>query len=63
MKEPKRIKLTETPLTKDVKKIPLPPLYKPEWDIGQDNDDIYIPVKDLEKTNENNTENNPESIQ
>lgn len=51
MKEPKRIKLTETPSHKDVNKIPLPPLYKPEWDIyGQDNDDVYTPL-DLDKTN------------
>ena len=61
MKEPTKIKLTETPSTKEVKKIPLPPIYKPEWDIGQDNDDIYIPVKDLEKINENNRENNSEN--
>lgn len=63
MKEPNKIKLTETPSTKDIKKIPLPPLYKQEWNIGQDNDDIYIPVKNLEKNNEDNPENNSQSIQ
>lgn len=59
MKEPKRIKLTETPSHKDVNKIPLPPLYKPEWDIGQDNDDVYVPI---EKKDEDNSQNNSESI-
>lgn len=63
MKEPKRIRLTETPSTKDVRKIPLPSLYKQEWDIGQDNDDIYIPVENLEKNNEDNSKNNSQSIQ
>lgn len=59
MKEPKRIKLTETPSNKDVNKIPLPPLYKPEWDLGQDNDDVYVPI---EKKDEDNSQNNSESI-
>ena len=62
MKEPQKIKLTETPANKDVKKIPLPPLYKPEWDIGQDNDDVYIPVNNLEHINEDNSENHSESV-
>lgn len=59
MKEPKRIKLTETPSNKDVNKIPLLPLYKPEWDIGQDNDDVYVPI---EKKDEDNSQNDTQSI-
>jgi hypothetical protein len=46
MKEPKKFKLNpETPTHKDVNKTPLPPLYKPEWDIsGIENiNDTYIP--------------------
>jgi hypothetical protein len=63
MKEPKRIKLTETPIHKDVKKIPMPSIYKPEWDItGEDNDNTYTPL-DLNKDNEDNSQNNSESIQ
>ena len=67
MKEPKRIRLDpETPVHKDVNKIPMPPIYKPEWDItGHSNDDVYTPI-DLEKinetldkiSNEDNNENN-----
>jgi hypothetical protein len=59
MKEPKRIKLTETPSHKDANKIPLPPLYKPEWDLGQDNDDVYVPI---EKKDEDNSQNDTQSI-
>jgi len=59
MKEPKRIKLTETPSHKEVNKIPLPPLYKYKWDFGQDNDDVYVPI---EKKDEDNSQNNSESI-
>jgi hypothetical protein len=65
MKEPNKIPLDPTtPVTRNVKKIPMP--YKAEWDIaGQDNDDIYTPL-DLDKINkildkakdENNSENN-----
>jgi hypothetical protein len=63
MKEPKRIKLTETPIHKDVKKIAMPSIYKPEWDItGEDNDNTYT-LLDLNKDNEDNSENNSESIQ
>jgi hypothetical protein len=52
MKEPQRIKLDpSTPTQKDVNKIPMPPVYKPEWDIsGYSNDDVYSPI-DLDKTN------------
>ena len=52
MREPRKIKLNpESPITKDVDKIPMPPVSKPEWDItGHSNDDIYSPV-DLEKIN------------
>lgn len=67
MKEPVRIRLNpETPTHKDVNKIPMPSVYKPEWDItGQNNDDLYIPVNknDIGQNNENNSENNSESIQ
>jgi len=61
MKEPIKIKLNpETPSNKSVKCIPMPPVYRPEWDIaGQDNDDLYIP---LDKNNEDNSKNNSESI-
>lgn len=67
MKEPQKIKLDpSTPIQKDVNKIPMPPIYKPEWDIaGHSNDDVYTPL-DLEKINktldkisdEDNSENN-----
>ena len=52
MKEPQRLKLDpSTPTQKDVNKIPMPPVYKPEWDIsGRSNDDVYSPI-DLDKTN------------
>lgn len=61
-KEPKRIKLNETPIAKDVKRIPLPPLEQDKYDIGMsddiyirpDNDSIYKPVK----PNEDHTKNN-----
>ncbi len=62
MKEPQKIKLNpETPSSqKSLKKIPMPSLYRPEWDItGQDNDDIYVP---LDKNDENNSQNNQISI-
>jgi hypothetical protein len=64
MKEPTRIPLNpETPVHKDVRKIPMP--YKAEWDVaGQDNDDVYTSI-DLDKDNtlsiiknENNSQNN-----
>jgi hypothetical protein len=63
MKEPIKIRLNpETPTHKDVTKIPMPSVYKPEWDItGQTNDDVYVPL-DLKKDNENNSQNNSESI-
>jgi hypothetical protein len=65
MKEPKRIKLSETPTAKDVEKIPLPPINPNQYDINMtddvyirpDNDSIYTPIK-----NENNQQNNSESI-
>jgi hypothetical protein len=52
MKEPQRLKLDpSTPTQKDVNKIPMPPIYKSEWDIsGNSNDDVYSPI-DLDKTN------------
>ena len=61
-KEPKRIKLNETPTAKDVKKIPMPSLENQQYDISMnddvyirpDNDSIYKPIKN----NENNSENN-----
>ena len=64
MREPTKIKLNpETPSNKDVERIPMPPVYKREWDIsGQDNDDVYSPL-DLKKDNEDNSQNNSESIQ
>jgi hypothetical protein len=61
-KEPNKIRLTETPSTKEVKKIPLPPIDPNKYDLDMiddvyikpDNDSIYIPID-----NENNPENNP----
>ena len=59
-KEPQRIKLSETPSHKEVKKIPLPPLNKYDIDmvddiyIKPDNDSIYIPIND-EDTQQNNS--------
>jgi hypothetical protein len=55
MKEPKKIKLTDAPSTKDVKKIPLHPIdpNKYEETIKPDSDCIYISIK-----HENNSENN-----
>jgi hypothetical protein len=60
MKEPIKRKLNlETPTSKDVKKIPLPP-QKTEWDIiGQDNDDTYV-SSDLETIKNNLDKNNNE---
>lgn len=58
-KEPQRIKLSETPSHKEVKKIPLPPLNKYDVDmvddiyIKPDNDCIYKPI-----ANENSEQNN-----
>lgn len=58
--KPKLIKLNNTPLIKDVKKIPLPPV-KPSHEevsnnhdiyIRPDNDSIYHPIK-----NEDNKQN------
>jgi hypothetical protein len=65
MKEPQRIKMDpSTPTQKDVNKIPMPPVYKPEWDItGQNNDDVYTPLdldkinKVLDESSDENTEN------
>lgn len=59
----KRTLNPETPITKQIKKIPLPPLYKHEWDIVDNSkEDTFIP-KDLDKPldtsrNEDNNENN-----
>jgi hypothetical protein len=46
-KEPKKIKLTDAPSSKEVNKIPLQPIdpYKYEEVIKPDNDAIYIPIK------------------
>jgi hypothetical protein len=60
-KEPQKIKLSETPTSKDVKKIPMPPINKDMYDISMqddiyirpDNDSMYTPIK-----NEDNTKNN-----
>lgn len=65
MKEPQKFRINpETPTQKDVQKFPLPSIYKPEWDIGQNNDDIYVPVNknDIGNTDEDNSEDNSESV-
>lgn len=62
-KEPKRIKLSETPIAKDVEKIPLPPLDSNKYDIGMvddiyirpDNDSIYKPINNNEDHKQNNS--------
>jgi hypothetical protein len=64
-KEPTKIRLTETPITKEVKKIPLPSINPNQYDIDMrddvyikpDTDSIYKLIKD-----ENNSENNSQSI-
>jgi hypothetical protein len=61
-REPIKIKMTENPSTKDVVKIPLPPLNSNKYDIDMtddiyikpDNDSVYKPIE-----NENNSKNNP----
>ena len=59
-KEPTRIKMSETPSAKDVKKIPLPPIHQYDIDmiddvyIKPDNDSIYTPI-DNENTEQNNS--------
>jgi hypothetical protein len=67
MKEPTKIRLTETPSpSKEVKKIPLPSINPNKYDLDMiddvyikaDNDSIYIPIQ-----NENNKQNNSESVQ
>ena len=50
--EPKRIKLTDSPSIKDVKRIPMPSLIKEE-NIKPDRDSIYIPIQ-----NENSKQDN-----
>jgi len=71
MREPRRIKLDpETPLNKDVNRIPMPPVYKPEWDISRNNnDDVYssVDLKNINKnldtiTNEDSDQDNPQSL-
>lgn len=62
MKEPRRIKLTDNPSNKDVNRLPLPPLEQSIIYFGQDNDDAYIPVNNLEKKNEDNSQNDTQSI-
>lgn len=66
MKEPKKIRLDpETPTNKDVQKIPMPSLNKPEWDTYYTSDDLCS-SRDLEilkqkldqLKNEDNSENN-----
>jgi hypothetical protein len=64
MKEPKRIKLNDTPSAKDVKKIRLFSINSNIYDITMlddtyirpDNDSIYTPLKN---NNENNSSNHP----
>ena len=58
MKEPKRIKLTDSPINKKVNLIPLPSLIDKYPD--RMNDDVYI--KSLE-IYEDNQQDNSESIQ
>lgn len=66
--EPTRRRLNpETPPPKDVSRIRMPPIHKPEWDITPSDDGLYG-SKDLhldninklldEISNENNSENN-----
>jgi len=64
MKEPKRIKLNDTPSAKNVKKIRLSSINSDIYDITMsddtyirpDNDSIYTPVTN---NNENNSSNHP----
>lgn len=61
MKEPKKIPLNpETPKVKNVDKIPMPPLYRQQWDIMPDNDSIYV-KKDLENIGNDKDENSENS--
>lgn len=61
MKEPNKIPLNpETPKSKDVAKIPMPPIYKSQWDIMPDNDSVYV-KKDLENINLDKDENSENS--
>lgn len=60
MKEPKRIKLTDNPSTKDVNKIPLENT-KLELDIDTQNYKTFW--KTLVWENENNSQNDSQSIQ
>ena len=55
MKEPQRIKLTDSPENKNVKLTPLPS--NTQYDIEM-SDDVWV----KEKNNENNRENNPKGI-
>jgi hypothetical protein len=59
MKEPKKIRLNpDAPIAKEPIKYRLPPINKTEWDVtGQDNDDVYISL-DMDKNNENNSQDN-----
>lgn len=51
MKEPEKIRLDpETPLAKDVNKIPMPSIRKPEWDISAKDDGLFT-SKDLDNVN------------
>lgn len=61
--EPQKIKLTNTPpSSKDVRKIPLPPINPNQYDIDMsddiyirpDNDSVYKPIND-ENTEQNNS--------
>ena len=61
MEEPNKIPLNpETPKSKNVKKIPMPPLYRQQWDIMPDNDSIYV-KKDLENIGNDKDENSENS--
>jgi hypothetical protein len=61
MKEPEKIPLNpETPKSKDVNKIPMPPLYRRQWDIMPDNDSVYV-KKDLENINLDKNEDSENS--
>jgi hypothetical protein len=59
-KEPKKIKLTDTPSCKEPNRIPLPPLHPNKYDVDMmddiyrpDRDSVYIPIK-----NEDSQQNN-----
>lgn len=60
-KEPKKIKLTETPTSKEPQRIPLPPLCPNQYDVEMvddiyykpDKDSVYIPINNEDTEQDN----------